>query len=62
MFDKDGKTVILLGKRSSGNSRKFSNKVLIRGVVHENVGKWIRCMLIKVEINTLSNEFRRNIA
>jgi hypothetical protein len=30
----------------------FSKKFLLHGLVHQNLGKWIRFMLIKVEIHT----------
>jgi hypothetical protein len=38
----------------------FSKNLLLRGLVHQNVGNWIRFMLKKVEIHILSNDLRRN--
>jgi hypothetical protein len=39
----------------------FSKNFLFHGIVHQNLNNWIRFMLIKVEIHTLSNDLRRNL-
>jgi hypothetical protein len=39
----------------------FSKNILLRGLVHQNLGNWIRFMLTKAEIHTLSNDLRRNL-
>jgi hypothetical protein len=41
--------------------QEFSKKILLRGLVHQNLGNWNRFMLLKVEIHTLSNDLRRNL-
>jgi hypothetical protein len=70
MFVKDSKTVVLTKKgyqhdaeKEKGNKiQGFSNNFLLCGLVQKNLGNWIRFMLIKVEIHTLSNDLRRNLS
>jgi hypothetical protein len=66
MFVKDNKIVILLenGHRHDAAEEKvnkmqgFSQNFLLRGLVHPNLGSWIRLKLMKVEIHTLSNDLK----
>jgi hypothetical protein len=61
VFDKDIKIVILeknshhvvaeKGKKSNERLQK-KKKYVLRGLVDQNLGKWFRFMLIKVEIHT----------
>jgi hypothetical protein len=39
----------------------FSKKILLCGLVDQNSGNWIRIMLIKIEIHTLSNDLGRHL-
>jgi hypothetical protein len=41
--------------------QRFSKNFLLRELVHQNMGNWIRFMLTKVEIHalSLSNDFLR---
>jgi hypothetical protein len=60
MFVKDSKTVVLMkkGRQHDAEEEKeniiqgFLKNILLRGLIHQNPGKWIRFMLIKVEIHT----------
>jgi hypothetical protein len=60
MFVKDSKTVVFLKKghhhdtveEKEGKIQGFLKKFMLRGLVHQNLGNWIRFMLIKVEIYT----------
>jgi hypothetical protein len=69
MFVKDIKTVIFMKKghqhdaeeEKENNIQRLSKKILLRRLVHQNLGNWKRFMLIKVEIHTLSNDLRRNL-
>jgi hypothetical protein len=68
MFVKDIKTTILLEKGhhdaeevKEDKIQGFSLNFLLRDLVYQNLGSWIRFMLIKVEIHTLSNDMRRKL-
>jgi hypothetical protein len=39
--------------------QRFSKNFLLRELVHQNLGNWIRFMLTKVEIHALSNDLRK---
>jgi hypothetical protein len=43
-----------------GEIQGFSLNFLLHGLVYQNLGSWIRFMLIKVEIHTLTNDLRKN--
>jgi hypothetical protein len=69
MFAKDCKTVILMKKGQENDveqekynkNQRFSKNLLLRGLVHQNLSNWIRFILTKDEIHTLSNDLRRNL-
>jgi hypothetical protein len=42
-------------------SKDFQENYLLRGIIHLNLDNWIRFILIKVEIHTLSNDLRRHL-
>jgi hypothetical protein len=65
MFVKDCKTVILMKKGQQNDAeqekdnriQRFSKNFLL----HQNLRIWIRFILKKVEIHTLSNDLRRHL-
>jgi hypothetical protein len=67
LFVKDSKIVILMKKGHQHDAQEekeninqgFKKKNLLRGLVHQNLSNWIRFMLIKVGIHTLSNDLSR---
>jgi hypothetical protein len=69
MFDKDSKTVILMEKGHLHDAEEektikfkdFPKNCLLRELANQNLGNWIRFMLIKVKIHTLSHDLRRNL-
>jgi hypothetical protein len=69
MFVKDSKTVVFMKKghqmvaeeEKDKKNQGFLKNLLLRRLVHQILGNWIRFMLIKVEIHTLSNDLRRNL-
>jgi hypothetical protein len=66
MFDKDSKTVILMEKGHLHDAEEektikfkdFQKNCLLRELP---IRTWIRFMLIKVKIHTLSHDLRRNL-
>jgi hypothetical protein len=40
--------------------KDFQENFLLRGLVHQNLGNWIRFRLIKVEKHILSNDLMRD--
>jgi hypothetical protein len=69
MFIKDSKIIILLQNdhqpdaedEKENKIQGFSKNFLLPGLLHQNLGNWIRFMLTKVEIHTLSNNLRRQL-
>jgi hypothetical protein len=68
-FVKDSTTVLLLHNDHQDDDEEekdnkiqgFSKNFLLRGLVYQDEGNWIRFMLIKDEIHMLSNDLRRNL-
>jgi hypothetical protein len=47
------------GEETDTKIQGFSKNFLLCGLVYQNLSNWIRFMLIKDEIHTLSNDLRR---
>jgi hypothetical protein len=50
-----------LRRLKEGEIQGFYLNFLLHGLVYQDLGSWIRFMLIKVEIHTLSNDLRRKL-
>jgi hypothetical protein len=47
---------MILRRKKENKIQEFLKNLLLLGLVHQNLGNWIRFMATKVEIHTLSND------